>query len=89
MINWRVRIRNPVFWVQIIMAVLTPLLAYMGLTAADLTSWPFLWDVFLQAVRNPYVLGLIAVSVWNAVNDPTTAGTGDSQTALTYEKPKI
>lgn len=88
MINWKIRFKNPVFYVQILLAVLTPIFAYMGITAKDLTSWPYLWYVLLEAVKNPYVIALVAVSVWNAVNDPTTSGMGDSESARTYTKPK-
>lgn len=87
-LNWNVRFSNPVFYVQIILAVLTPILAYMGLTMQDLTSWPALWNILCGAVSNPYVLGLVIVSVWNAVNDPTTSGLSDSTNALTYSAPK-
>lgn len=88
MINWKVRFKNPVFIVQLILAVLTPILAYAGLTMQDLTSWETLGNILLGAIKNPYVLGLIAVSVWNALNDPTTAGVKDSSLAMTYEIPK-
>ena len=87
MINWKVRIKNPVFYVQLLLAVLTPILAYMGLTMSDLTTWPAVGNVLLQAVSNPYILGLVVVSVWNAINDPTTSGVSDSSKALTYNKP--
>ena len=87
-INWKVRFKNPVWWVQIGLAILTPILAYAGLTAADLTTWQALGDLLLGAIGNPYVLGLVAVSVWNAINDPTTSGITDSVQALTYDKPK-
>ena len=43
--------------------------------------------LLMGALRNPYVLGLVAVSVWNACNDPTTAGLTDSARALRYTKP--
>lgn len=86
-INWRVRAKNPVFWCQILLAVLTPVLAYAGLTAEDLVSWSVLGGLLLEAVKNPYVLGLVVVSVWNAVNDPTTAGLSDSSRAMGYERP--
>lgn len=86
--NLKVRFKNPVFWVQIILAVLTPILAYAGLTAKDLTTWPTLGNLLLGAISNPYVLGLVAVSVWNALTDPTTAGVTDSEQALTYTEPK-
>lgn len=86
-INWVVRAKNPVFWVQVILAVLTPILTYAGLTATDLTSWATLGNLLLDAVKNPYVLSLVVVSVWNAVNDPTTEGVGDSERALSYTAP--
>ncbi len=86
--NLKVRFKNPVFIVQIILAIFTPLLAYMGLTAQDLVSWPILGEVLLNAIRNPYVLVLIIISVWNALNDPTTSGVKDSALALSYQKPK-
>lgn len=88
MINWKVRIKNPLWWAQIGLAIITPILAYAGLTASDLTTWAALGNLLLGAISNPYVLCMVAVSVWNAVNDPTTAGAGDSKQALTYNKPK-
>lgn len=86
--NLKVRFKNPVFIAQFILAILTPILAYAGLTVQDLTSWQKLGEILLEAIRNPYVLGLIVVSIWNAFNDPTTAGITDSAQALTYDKPK-
>ena len=86
--NLKVRFKNPVFIAQLILAILTPILAYAGLTLQDLTSWQALGKILLGAISNPYVLGLIIVSVWNALNDPTTAGITDSAQALTYDKPK-
>ena len=87
-INWKVRFKNPLFYVQIILSVLTPILAYSGLTATDLTTWAVLGDVLGQALSNPYVLSLVIVSVYNALIDPTTKGFGDSANALTYDAPK-
>lgn len=86
-INWTVRFKNPVFLAQLALSIILPILTYMGLELKDLTSWQVLGDVLMQALSNPYVLGLIAVSVFNAINDPTTKGVGDSEKALTYEKP--
>ena len=87
-INLKVRFKNPMFYVQLVLSVLTPILAYSGLTATDLTTWAKLGDVLVQAVSNPYVLSLVIVSVYNALIDPTTKGFGDSENALTYETPK-
>ena len=86
--NIKVRVKNPVFWVQILLSILTPILAYAGLTAQDLTTWAKLGEVLIMALSNPYVLGLVVVSVWNALNDPTTKGITDSKRAMEYEKPQ-
>ena len=86
--NFKVRFKNPIFIAQFILAILTPILAYAGLTVQDLTSWSKLGQLLINAISNPYVLGLIAVSVWNALNDPTTAGVTDSKQAMTYQIPK-
>ena len=87
-INWKVRFKNPVFIAQLILAILTPVLAYAGLTASDITTWKALLDLIVGAISNPYVLSLVLVSVWNALNDPTTKGVSDSVNALSYETPK-
>ena len=86
--NIKVRVKNPVFWVQILLSILTPILAYAGLTTQDLTTWAKLGEVLIMALSNPYVLGLAALSVWNALNDPTTKGITDSKRAMEYEKPQ-
>ena len=86
-INWKVRIKNPVFWVQAAIAVVLPILTYFGLTWEDMTSWAAIGNLLLQAVKNPVVIAAVLASVWNAVNDPTTAGLKDSQRAMAYESP--
>lgn len=88
MINLKVRFKNPVFIAQLVLSVMTPILAYAGLTVADLTSWSALGQLLIDALMNPYVLGLVVVSVWNALNDPTTKGLSDSSQAMTYTTPK-
>lgn len=87
MINWNVRIKNPMFWVGIAAAVFTPILTYMGITAQELTSWQMVGNTLITAVSNPYVLLMVAVSVYNAVVDPTSTGITDSAIALNYDKP--
>ena len=87
-INWKVRLNNPQFIWQVAVAILLPILSYAGLTAQDLTSWDVLGNLILDAISNPYVLGLIGISVYNAINDPTVKGLSDSQQALGYDKPR-
>lgn len=87
-INWMVRLKNPVWWAQIGGTLLLTALAYNQLEPTSLTSWPALWGVLVGIAKNPYMLALCAVSVWNAVNDPTVAGISDSEQAMGYAAPK-
>lgn len=86
-INWKVRIKNPVFWLQVGVAVLTPILAYLGINASDITSWSKVWTLVVDAITNPYLLVLVVTSVFNSINDPTTKGICDGQHAKTYTRP--
>lgn len=87
-INLKVRFKNPVFIVNIVLAIILPILAYLGLNWQDMTTWAALGNVFVEAVKNPVIVVSVIVSIWNAINDPTTAGLSDSNNALTYETPK-
>ncbi|MER2040789.1 MAG: phage holin [Desemzia incerta] len=87
-INWKIRFKNPQFIAQLIVAIFIPILTYAGITAQDITSWAILLDLMVDAISNPYVLVMVAVSVYNAVVDPTTTGLSDSQQALAYSAPK-
>lgn len=87
MINWKVRFKNPIFYMQILVATVTPIFAYMGITASEITSWDKLLSVVQTAISNPYILFLVATSIYNAIIDPTTIGIGDSKKARTYNAP--
>ena len=89
-INWKVLFNkeNILFIAQVIISVVVPILTYFGLQASDLTTWSKVWETFVQAVSNPYVVVMALVSLFNAITDPTTRGIGDSTTALTYKNPK-
>lgn len=87
-INWKVRFSNPVFIAQLVLSILSPILAYVGLSFADITTWGTLWDLISQAYSNPYLLGLVLISLFNTITDPTVSGIGDSKQALGYFRPK-
>ncbi len=87
-INWLARIKNPIFWVQVVGTIVLTALTYHSLQPADLTSWQGVGELLWGILTNPYLLVSCLWGVWNAVNDPTTAGLSDSQTALTYTAPK-
>ena len=63
MINLKVRLKNPVFLAQLVMAIIVPILAYFGLTAQDMNSWSTLGKTLFDAISNPYVVSLVIVSV--------------------------
>lgn len=82
MINWTVRIKNKNFWIALIPAVLVlvqVVLAVFGITI-DLSD---LGEKLLAVVNALFVV----LSILGIVNDPTTAGVGDSERAMTYDKP--
>lgn len=90
MLNWKVRFnkKNILFIAQVIISVVIPVLTYFGLQASDLTTWSKVWETFVQAISNPYVVVMAIVSLFNAVTDPTTKGISDSASALSYTQPK-
>lgn len=87
-INWSVRVNNPVWWAEVIASIVVPLIVGVGMSWDDMTSWATLGQALVTAVGNPVVVVSMLVSLWNTITDPTTAGVGDSKTAMTYEKPK-
>jgi len=53
-INWKVRVKNPQWWLSVALAVVVPIGAYYGLTGSDVTSWGVFFDTLKRAVLNPY-----------------------------------
>ena len=82
--NLKVRVKNPYFWIGLGGVILTA----MGISADMLTSWTSVWDALVNLVSNPFMLGSVVIAVLGVVLDPTTAGIGDSEQAMTYSEPK-
>lgn len=72
--NFSIRAKNPQFWVTLLLAIFTPVLAYFGLSADDFTSWGVVFKVLFEAISNPYICGLMVVGAWTTVYNPTTSG---------------
>ncbi|KGR86396.1 holin [Lysinibacillus odysseyi 34hs-1 = NBRC 100172] len=87
-INWKVRFKNPYFYVALILAIVAPVGVYFGINADDLTSWSMVGAVAKQAILNPYVVVTVIVSVATFLIDPTTRGISDSNRAMRYDEPK-
>ena len=79
-INWKVRLKNPVFWLTVIPAVIALVYTVLGLFGVVPTISE---DVLVNAVT-AIITALTTVGV---LIDPTTKGVGDSDRALTYEEP--
>lgn len=82
-INWMVRIKNKAFWLAIIPAVLLLIQVIAGVFGFTLDLGDLgnkLLDVVNAAFSVLVILGI--------VTDPTTAGIGDSEQAMTYTEPK-
>jgi len=86
-INWRIRLKNPIFLIQILCGFFGPIFAYFGLVWEDMKTWGCLLNVLIKAIQNPVVVVAVLISVFNAVTDPTTKGMGDSVQAREYKDP--
>lgn len=83
MINWKVRIKNKMFWLTLIPAVLLLIQVVASVFGYTLDLGD-LGNKLLAVVNALFgVLAMLGI-----VTDPTTAGISDSAQALTYEKPK-
>lgn len=80
-INWKVRFKNKTWLVTFLITVLA--FVYQILGMFDIVP-PITQDMATQFITIAVNM-LVAVGV---VIDPTTAGTSDSEQALTYEEPK-
>ena len=89
MINWKIRFKNPVFYIQLIVSIISSIFTYMGITASEITSWYKLFEIIRQAFSNPYIIFIMVISIYNFLIDPTTKGISDSKKAMTYDEPNI
>lgn len=87
-INWKVRMTNPTFIVQLLISIFGPTLLYLGMNYQDLTTWKTVFDVLESAVLNPLVLGVTIWAVFTTITDPTTKGFKDSQAIINMIIPK-
>ena len=79
-INWKVRLKNPTFWITVIPALITVVYAVFAL-----------FDVIPNIAEETLVNGFMAImsvlATLGIVVDPTTKGIGDSDRAMNYNKP--
>ena len=82
MLNWKVRIRNKLFWLALIPAVLL-LIQRLGALAGFDLNLTILQEQLLNLVNAVFAL----LAVLGIVTDPTTEGIYDSERAMSYEQP--
>ena len=83
MINWKVRLKNKAFWLSLIPAILL-MIQVIAAPFGLVLDFGELGNQLL-AIVNAIFAVLVILGI---VEDPTTAGVGDSAQALTYEEPK-
>lgn len=81
-INWTIRKQNPMFYIQLILSIFVPVLAYLGINWSDVTTWGTFFHVIVAAISNPYCLSIVAVSLFNTVVDTSSIGVSDSKHVL-------
>lgn len=83
MINWKVRIKNKLFWTSIIPMVIVLITEVAKLFGYNMNI-AYIGEQLVSIVETVFIiLGIIGI-----VNDPTTEGITDSDLAMTYEVPK-
>lgn len=82
-INWIVRIKNKVFWLTGIPAVLLLIQAVAAVFGFTLDLGE-LGNKLIDVVEAAFVL----LAICGVIADPTTEGIPDSKQALTYTEPK-
>lgn len=81
-INWKVRIKNKVFWLAFIPAMLMLIKTVANVFGLEL-DLHIVETNLIGVVEAVFVLlGIVGI-----VTDPTTEGLSDSKRALTYDEP--
>lgn len=82
-VNWKVRIKNKMFWLTLIPAMVLLIQATAGVMGytLDLNA---IGDKLIIVVNTLFTV----LTILGVVVDPTTPGINDSHRALGYEKPE-
>ncbi len=82
MINWKVRIKNKIFWVTIIPAIFVLIQVILSIFGISM-DFAELQGKILALVDAVFVI----LAILGIVTDQTTVGIGDSERALGYDTP--
>lgn len=79
-INWKVRLKNPLFWLTAIPAILAVVYTILGLFDVVPT-------ISEETAVNAVTAIVTALSALGVLVDPTTKGVQDSDRAMSYDEP--
>lgn len=82
-INWKVRVKNKMFWLSVVPAVL---LLVQAIAAPF--GYKFDFGVLNQQLADIINAAFVVLTILGVVVDPTTHGVNDSTNALNYDQPK-
>lgn len=87
-INWKIRFKNPLVWILLLINISTTIFASSGLILTMDTTWESVIKSIITIFTKPYVFFAVISSVVGIIVDPTTCGFKDSDIALEYVEPK-
>lgn len=79
-INWKVRLKQPAFWIATIPVTIT--FVYSVLALADIVP-----TITEDRIQNLFLAAVALLAQFGIVVDPTTKGICDSECAMKYDKP--
>ena len=79
-INWKVRLKQPAFWIATIPVTIT--FVYSVLALADIVP-----TITEDRIQNLFLAVVTLLAQFGIVVDPTTKGICDSECAMKYDKP--
>lgn len=79
-LNLKVRVKNPVFWLTIIPAVIAFIYSIIGI-------FGIVPSISEDVVVNALTAIVTALTTLGVLVDPTTSGVSDSERAMTYDEP--
>jgi phi LC3 family holin len=80
-INWKVRLKQPAFWIATIPVVIS--FVYSVLALAGVVP-----SITEESVQNLFIMAVSLLAQLGIVVDPTTKGVSDSDRAMNYDKPQ-
>ena len=83
MINWKARIKNKLYWAELI-----PALALLVQAVASLFGWTLDLTSLVGKILAVVDAVFAVLMILGIVVDPTTEGVRDSKLAMTYNEPK-